>query len=118
MVDADDDHRRRRPLVDRLVRGLGKTPVLPRHEGALRLEEVLPVLHVQDGIPHLRTFRVTGRQVDADSAFVAENLRLELGNPIECAAAELAPAILQPQHAPERRAKRVAHLPHQARISR
>ena len=109
VVDADDDHRRRRPLVDRLVRGLGEAPVLPRHEGALRLEEVLPVLHVEDGIARRLALAVAGREVDRDDA---RKLREVLERP----AADASAAVLETEDALQRGPEGTRR--HQRRISR
>jgi len=91
--------------------------VLSGNEGAIRLEEILSILHVEGRIAHLAALVIAGREIDGDAARVIEDLRLE-HEVIEGAAAKRLAAILQPQHARERGTKCVLHLPHQARISR
>ena len=71
VVDADQDHGRDLTAADERLRGLVEAPVLPRHEGAARIEEVLPVLQVQHGVAR-RGRIVAGRQVDRHAARRAE----------------------------------------------
>ncbi len=53
VVDADDENRRDSPLADQPVHGLGDTPGVAG-ERTGRVEEVLPVVEIEDGWRFLR----------------------------------------------------------------
>ena len=50
VVDADDDQGLNAAVFDQLPGRLAKAPVLAFLERGLGLEQVLPVVHVQDGV--------------------------------------------------------------------
>ena len=83
--------------------------MLARHERALRLEEILSVLHVQDGIAHIAAV-VVRRKIDRQLA-----RRVDVLEPAESGRAA---AVLDPEDAAEGRAQGVPHFPHQRCISR
>ena len=70
------------PRADERLRRLVEAPVLPRHEGARRVEEVLPVLQVEHGVARRRLV-VAGRQVDRDAPRRAERRRAEVVQEVE-----------------------------------
>ena len=83
--------------------------MLSRDECALRLEQILSVLHVQHRVARIAAL-VTGRKINRQfSAFIDV---LEATGPLR------ASAILEPEDAAKGRAKGVPHFPHQRCISR
>ena len=97
---------------------LGQTPVLSGNERPLRLEQVLPVVHVEHWIAGRDAVLIVGREIDGDLSLVPKNVGVKAVDVLERAAARFLSPVLQTEHALKRRAQRVAHLPHQLRISR
>ena len=77
VVDADDDQRLDAAGVDQLRRGLADAPVLAFLERGVGLEQILPVVHVEDGVPGLGVPVVARRQPDEDVAIVLEEFGVE-----------------------------------------
>ena len=94
------------PFSDRQVCGLAQAPVLPGNEGALRFEEVLPVVHVQDGIGAVGMLVVAGRQIDGEPSRGSENLRFQ-GNRLQPAGPGGHTAVGDPKDPLQSRTKRI-----------
>ena len=82
VVDGHDDERLDAPLLDQPLRGLVGLPLLPGQEGGGAVEDVLPVVHVQDGEAALGLVLVHRGQVDPDPSLEPEDLGVEIAEPL------------------------------------
>ena len=76
VVDADDDDRLDAAGGDQFLRGLVDAPLVA--ERRRLVEDVLPVVQVEHGIPIGRRRIVVGRQVDQHGSVVLEVPRVEV----------------------------------------
>ena len=79
VVDADDDQRLDLAGEGELVRGLAHSPVVAFAERRLRIEEVLAILHVENGEAPVGVLIVHGRQINDEVVLLVLDLRRELG---------------------------------------
>ena len=87
VLDADDDDLGDRAVLGGGVERLVDLPLVAA-EGERRIEEVLAVVHVEDGEARARVLVVRGRQVGPDGAVVAERRRVPVGDELDDAAGD------------------------------
>ena len=77
IVNAHNDQRLDLASVNALVCRLPDVPVLPRDEGRRAVEEILPVLKVEDRKPPCGLLCIAGRRVNDKRALIAQKARPE-----------------------------------------
>ena len=83
VVNADDDQRLEEAAGDQLIRGLADPPVFTGLKCGLRVEQVLPVVHVKDGVAAVGVHVVTGGEPNQDISVVGEELGVKPFVPVE-----------------------------------
>ena len=83
VVDADDDEGLEQAGGDQVGGGLSDPPVLTPLKGRLGVEQVLPVVHVQDGKMAAGLSVITRGQPHQDIAVAGQEGRVELFVPVE-----------------------------------
>ena len=108
VIDADDDRGTHAARADGIIGRFAQTPCLSG-EGAEVVEEILSVLHVENGIASIGAIVVARRRVDGELAFVAEKLRLEIANDVDASAPNGGTPI---EHTRKRAAESAAQIRH------